>query len=204
MLSEARTGRLGRSLEQRLPQLRNKLVLPEKEPMAALLAFVTGYVESVPDCLLLVTAVSKHMGFYDYAAPLLDMAEDYFLHPPAYLPSDDGLEGLLDEAFLTHRLLEEVNDHHIRHLQRPLLPVDMTEANVIVHHLLGDALANELDKKVHDTATKLLAREYLWARVRVLPAGTETSGQLFKYDKLSWSSRQIRLRLACEASQEPV
>jgi hypothetical protein len=200
VLAEARSGRLGRSLEQRLPELRNKLVLPEKDPVAGLLAFITGYVESVPDCLLLVTAVSKHMGFYDYAAPLLDMAEDYFLNPPADLPADEGLGGLLDEAFLAHRLLEEVNDHHIRHLQRPLLPVDMTEANVIVHHLLGDTLANQLDQKVHETATKLLEREYVWARVRVLPASSAPSGQLFKYDKLSWSSRQIRLRLASEAS----
>jgi hypothetical protein len=200
VLAEARTGRLSHSLEQRLPELRSKLVLPEKDPVTGLLAFITGYVESVPDCLLLVTAVSKHMGFYDYAAPLLDVAEDYFLHPPPDLPSDDGLGGLLDEAFLAHRLLEEVNDHHIRHLHRPMLPVDMTEANVIIHHLLGDDLANQLDQKVHETATKLLEREYVWARVRVLPASSEPSGQLFKYDKLSWSSRQIRLRLACEAS----
>ena len=58
------------------------------------------------------------MGFYDYAAPFLDTAEDYFLNPPQHLPADGGLEALLDEAFLAHRLLEEVNDHHIRHLQR--------------------------------------------------------------------------------------
>ena len=199
VLAEARTGQLGRSLEERLPELNNKLVLPEADPVAGLLAFITGYIESVPDCLLLVTAVSKHMGFYDYAAPLLDMAEEYFLHPPADLPFEGGLEGLLDEAFLAHRLLEEVNDHHIRHLKRPLLPVDMTEANVIVHHLLGDELANQLDQKVHETATNLLEREYVWARVRVLPASNTPSGQLFRYDKLSWSSRQIRLRLACEA-----
>jgi hypothetical protein len=140
------------------------------------------------------------MGFYDYAAPFLDMAEDYFLHPPDDLP-DDGLGELLDEAFLAHRLLEEVNDHHIRHLQRPLLPVDMTEANVIVHHLLGDALANRLDQRVHDTAAKLLAREYVWERVRSLPASTASPPQLFKYDNLTWSARRIRLRLAGEASR---
>jgi hypothetical protein len=198
--AEAKTGQLGRRLEKQLPQLRNKLVLPEKEPVAELLQFITDYVESVPDCILLVTAVSKHMGFYDYAAPFLDMAEDYFLHPPEELAADDGLEALLDEAFLAHRLLEEVNDHHIRHLQRPLLPVDMTEANVIVHHLLGDALANELDQKVHNTAAQLLEREYVWARVRAHPVITAPVGQLFKHNPLSWSSRRIRLRLASKAS----
>lgn len=198
--AEARTGQLGRRLEEQLPQLRNKLVLPEKEPVAGLLQFITDYVESVPGCIQLVTAVSKDMGFYDYAAPFLDMAEDYFLHPPEDLPADGGLEALLDEAFLAHRLLEEVNDHHIRHMQRPLLPVDMTEANVIVHHLLGDALANALDQKVHDTAAQLLEREHVWARVRALPAVTAPTGQLFKYDPQTWSSRRIRLRLASEAS----
>jgi len=197
--AEAGTGQLGRRLQQQLPQLRSKLVLPEKEPVAGLLQFITDYIESVPGCILLVTAVSKHMGFYDYAAPFLEMAEDYFLHPPQDLPVDDGLECLLDEAFLAHRLLEEVNDHHIRHLQRPLLPVDMTEANVIVHHLLGDDLANELDRKVHDTATLLLEREYVWARVRAHPEAIAPVGLLLKQDLLSWSSRRIRLRLASEA-----
>ena len=198
--TEAKTRHFGEHLQKHLPLLRDKLVLPEDDPVAGLLAFISEYVESVPDCILLVTAVSKHMGFYDYAAPFLEMAEDYFLHPPDDLPPDGGLEALLDEAFLAHRLLEEVNDHHIRHLQRPLLPIDMTEANVIVHHLLGDELANQLDQMVHDTAARLLEREYVWARVRAMPAGSAPATQLFKYTKVTWPSRRIRLRLASEAS----
>jgi len=198
--AEVKSGHFAERLKKQLPMLRDKLVLPDDDPVEGLLAFIREYVESVPDCILLVTAVSKHMGFYDYAAPFLDMAEDYFLNPPGDLPADSGLEALLDEAFLAHRLLEEVNDHHIRHLQRPLLPVDMTEANVIVHHLLGDELANQLDQKVHATAAKLLVREYVWARVRAMPSGGAPAAQLFKYNKVTWSSRQIRLRLASEAS----
>lgn len=197
--AEAEHGQLGRRLEKELPQLRNKLVLPENEPVNGLLRFITDYIESVPGCMQLVTAVSKQMGFYDYAAPFLDMAQDYFLHPPPELPADSGLEGLLDEAFLAHRLLEEVNDHHIRHLQRPLLPVDMTEANVIVHHLLGDALANALDQKVHQTAAQLLGREYLWTRVGAKLEGSAPMGMALKQNPLNGSSRRIRLRLAGEA-----
>ncbi|MBP6701479.1 MAG: hypothetical protein KA135_09530 [Halioglobus sp.] len=197
--AEAEHGQLGRRLEKELPQLRNKLVLPENEPVNGLLRFITDYIESVPGCMQLVTAVSKQMGFYDYAAPFLDMAQDYFLHPPPELHADSGLEGLLDEAFLAHRLLEEVNDHHIRHLQRPLLPVDMTEANVIVHHLLGDALANALDQKVHQTAAQLLGREYLWTRVGAKLEGSAPMGIALKQNPLNGSSRRIRLRLAGEA-----
>lgn len=197
--AEAENGRLRRHLEQQLPLLRSKLVLPEQEPVVALLRFITDYIASVPGCLQLVTAVSKQMGFYDYAAPFLDMAQDYFLHPPQELPSDNGLEGLLDEAFLAHRLLEEVNDHHIRHLRRPLLPVDMTEANVIVHHLLGDALANALDQKVQHTAAQLLGREYVWTRVHAQPESAAPMGIPLRHNPLSGPSHRIRLRLAGEA-----
>lgn len=192
---EGETHQLARRLQAQLPQLMDKLVLPEPEPMTGLLQFITDYVESVPGCLRLVKAVSQRIGFYEYAAPFLDTAEDYFLNPPIHLPADGGLEALLDEAFLAHRLLEEVNDHHIRHLQRPLLPVDMTEANIIVHHLLGDELANGLDRLVHETATRLLEREYLWDRVRAQPGSAPPASQMFTSNNLVESPKQIRLRL---------
>jgi hypothetical protein len=193
---ERETGQLRGRLEVQLPQLRESLVLPEENPVAALMAFVSDYVESVPGCLALVTAISKRLGFHDYAAPFLHMAEDYFLQPPEELPRDGGLEALLDEAFLAHRLLEEVNDHHIRHLQRPLLPLDMTEANTIVHHLLGDAFATRLEQLVQFTAAQLLEREHVWEKVRSLP-GTEAAMQpLVSSKNLAGSPRQIRLRLA--------
>ena len=193
---ESDSGQLSKRLQQELPQLQRKLVLPEQEPVAALMAFITDYVESVPGCLSLVTAVSKRLGFHDYAAPFLHMAEDYFLKPPEELPTDDGLEALLDEAFLAHRLLEEVNDHHIRHVQRPLLPVDMTEANIIVHHLLGDEFATRLEQLVQFTAMQLLEREHVWERVRALPGAEEATTPVLTSSNLAGSPQQIRLRLA--------
>ena len=194
--SESETGRLRQRLDDRIPQLRESLLLPEDSPVDALMAFITDYVESVPGCLSLVTAVSKRLGFHDYAAPFLHMAEDYFLQPPEELPKDGGLEALLDEAFLAHRLLEEVNDHHIRHLQRPLLPLDMTEANIIVHHLLGDAFATRLEQLVQFTASQLLEREHVWERVRSLPGTEAASTPVVSTGNLAGSPQQIRLRLA--------
>jgi hypothetical protein len=194
--NERRTALLAGRLERELPALRKKLVLPEDEPVAALMSFVSNYVESVPGCLSLVAAVSKRLGFYDYAAPFLNMAEDFFLQPPDELPGDGGLEALLDESFLAHRLLEEVNDHHIRHLQRPLLPVDMTEANIIVYHLLGDELAMRMEQLVQYAAQQLLTREYVWERVRSLPGTEAAMPTVMSSANLTGSSRQIRLRLA--------
>lgn len=193
---ERESGRLRACIERQLPQLRRKLLLPEKEPVDALMSFISGYVESVPSCLRLVTAVSKRLGFFDYAAPFLHLAEDYFLQPPDDLPQDGGLEALLDESFLAHRLLEEVNDHHIRHLQRPLLPLDMTEANIIVHHLLGDEFATRLEQLVQFTAAGLLHREHIWEHVRSLPGTRETTPPLVSTESLTDQGQKIRLRLA--------
>jgi len=194
--AEQATHQLRSRLEMQLPQLRQKLLLPDNDPVAALMTFITGYVESVPSCLALVTSLSKRLGFFDYAAPFLRMAEDYFLQPPDQLPQDGGLEALLDEAFLTHRLLEEVNDHHIRHLQRPLLPLDMTEANIIVHHLLGDEFATQLEQLVQFTAAQLLDKEYIWQRVRDLPGSQEADFPVVSTTDIVGAERKIRLRLA--------
>ena len=97
---EAQSGDMERALHARLPQLRKKLLLPEDRPVAALMTFITSYIRSVPAGLRLVAAVSKRQGFYEYAAPFLELAQDYFLQPPDELPAASALEALLDEAFL--------------------------------------------------------------------------------------------------------
>ena len=193
---EADSGQLRSKLESRLPELREKLILAGDAPVDAMLEFITGYVESVPGSISLVSAVSKRMGFHDYAAPFLHMAEDYFLQPPADVPRENGLEPLLDEAFLAHRLLEEVNDQHIRHLQQPLLPLDLTEANIIVHHLLGDALAVKLEQLVDFTTSQIFHKQYVWERVRSLPGGAQAPDTLFSTRNLTRSPGTIKLRLA--------
>ncbi len=191
---EEQGGLFRQKLAGELPELQRKLVLPQDAPVEALIDFVRDYAGSVPGSISLVTAVSKRFGFHDYAAPFLELAEDYFLHPPEVLPHG-GLEALLDEAFLAHRLLEEVNDHHIRHLQRPLLPVDMTEANLIVHYLLGDVFASRLEQLVQLTASQLLAREHVWDRVRALPGIEHAAVARISSDTFTTGPRRVRLRL---------
>ncbi len=192
---ERQTRMLRHKLQAKLPELREKLVLQGDEPLDAVMEFITGYIESVPGSISLVTAVSKRLGFHDYAAPFLAMAEDYFVHPPDDVPDAVGLEPLLDEAFLAHRLLEEVNDQHIRHLQLPLLPLDMTEANIIVHHLLGDTLAVRLEQLVAFTASRIFHKEYVWERVRDMPGAAPAPDLVITTETLTRAPGSIRLRL---------
>ena len=80
-------------------------------------------------------------------------------HMPS-LPSDhQGLLALLDEAYLAHRLLEEVNDRYLAHGGGQLVPLDTTRASLIVHHLLGEPFANELDALVQVTVDGLVPAE---------------------------------------------
>ena len=85
-----------------------------------------------------------------------EIAEHFFLQPPALLQGHEGLDGLLDEAYLAHRLVEEVNDLYIKHFGQPLIPVDITVANVIAHQLIGEAFANQLDEAVHHAVDEML------------------------------------------------
>ena len=66
------------------------------------------------------------------------------------------VDALLDEAYLAHRLVEEVNDRYITHLGQPLIPLDTTVANVIAHQLIGEPFANQLDEAVHHAVDELL------------------------------------------------
>lgn len=191
ILQEEESSLLRARLSRQLPRLRKRLILPENEPISALIGFIAAYIESVPGSISLVTAVSKQLGFHRYVAPFLHMAEDYFIQPPDDIDTDSGLEALLDEAFLAHRLLEEVNDYHIGHLGQPLLPVDMTQANIIVHHLLGEPLANRLENLVQYASSQLLSRAGIWKST--LQEIGSTKVWVFE-NMLSDTEHQIQLR----------
>jgi hypothetical protein len=145
-----------------LPFLGVQLRLPATGAAEALVKFVEQYIDYVPDFIESVSQLSKQRGVEQSVAPFLHMAEDFFLAPPESLGENPGLKGLLDEAFLAQRLIEEVNDRHIRFRRMPLLPVDMTRANIIVHHLIGDARANRLDELVEQSALLLVDQQHLF------------------------------------------
>jgi hypothetical protein len=72
----------------------------------------------------------------------------------------------------------------------------MTEANIIVHHLLGDSFATRLEHLVQFTAGQLLEREHVWDQVRSLPGTERSLKPMVSSNNLAGSPQQIRLRLA--------
>jgi len=156
---DAKSGLLTRHLAPRLPHLHSAIQLPESDRNAVMTRFVSAYIDQVPDLLDAAHAVAREAGIESQIEPVLKIAEQFFVQPPSLLDGHEGLEGLLDEAYLAHRLVEEVNDLYIKHFQQPLIPLDMTVANVIAHQLGGEAFANQLDEAVHHAVDELLDDE---------------------------------------------
>ena len=153
---EASTGQLASQMQAHLGQLHPSIRLPNEDTHGVLQRFVSAYIEQVPELLQAAHEVSLEAGIEAQIKPVLKVAEQFFLQPPALMAGHEGLEGLLDEAYLAHRLVEEVNDRYIAHLGAPLIPLDTTVANLIAHQLIGEAFANQLDEAVHHAVDGML------------------------------------------------
>ena len=97
-------------LEKRAQYLHEAIKLPDDHAADLLADFVVRYIEQVPNFIEAITSIAQEAGIYDGVSPLLNIACDYFLSPPDIVNGHSHLETLLDEAYLAHRLLEEVND----------------------------------------------------------------------------------------------
>jgi len=161
VIDQAKTGQnasqdLTKLLAKRVDQLHDAIKLPHQAAENFLAEFVIRYIGQVPEFIEAISGISKEAGIFDGVLPLLNIASDYFLSPPDIVHPDFNIEALLDEAYLAHRLLEEVNDRFIGYCGIPLAPMDMTRANLIAHEIIGEPYANELDQAVLFSAELLL------------------------------------------------
>jgi hypothetical protein len=153
---EASSYQLQKQLGAQLERLHPSIRLPDTDTLGVLTRFVSAYIEQVPDVLEAANQVAREAGIEAQIKPVLKIAEQFFLQPPALITGHHGLDGLLDEAYLAHRLVEEVNDRYIAHLGQPLIPLDTTVANLIAHQLIGEPFANQLDEAVHHAVDGML------------------------------------------------
>lgn len=146
---EAQSGSLLTYLEAIAPRLHQAIQLPANEPASALLAFVTRYVEHVPDFLEALEQLMQQAKIYPHGRAILEIAAEFFLQPPVVAQQHRGLQALIGEAYLAHRLMEEVNDRVLMSCGVPLTPMDMTLSNIVIHDIIGENYANQLDLAVH-------------------------------------------------------
>lgn len=68
----------------------------------------------------------------------------------------NGLIGMLDKIYFSHRLVEELHDFMMCKVANPLLTWDMTMSNLIVHELMGHRYSSHLDQTVIELSQKLV------------------------------------------------
>ncbi len=153
------TGQLHQVLQQRLETVERIVQLPELEALERLYEFVIRYIEQVPQMLEDLHQGAVEAGLLNYVSPILEVVEGFFMAPPEELNKESGLAALMDEAFLAHRLFEEVNDTYIMRVGQPMIPFDMTMSNVIIHSLIGEPFANELEQVVMVAAKGIFGEE---------------------------------------------
>ncbi|MGS2723470.1 hypothetical protein ACVBEJ_06965 [Porticoccus sp. GXU_MW_L64] len=160
---EEQTGQLSQFLQGRIDGLHHSIQLPVKNSVPALLNFVIRYIEHVPEFIEAVSDIARKAGIEPSVEPVIRVACEFFLSPPGvmeqWLAEQNSLLALMDEAYLSHRLIEEVNDRYMTHLGAPLVPMDMTRSNLIVHHLIGEEFANQLDNAVEGAVNELQHRD---------------------------------------------
>jgi hypothetical protein len=147
-------------LQKRRPFLHSSIILPENsvEPLAD---FVERYISHVPDFIDAIEQIIQEAKIEQEVKPIISVAANYFLSPPDLINENRQLVALLNEAYLAHRLLEEVNDRFMAKSGVPLTPMDNTTANLIAHELIGEPFANLLDQTVLFSAELLLNEQKL-------------------------------------------
>ncbi|MCQ3829916.1 hypothetical protein [Microbulbifer elongatus] len=150
--AEQARSRFRRSLHDTLPNLHRSIHLPQRDAPLHITCFVIRYIQVIPSWL----ARLEHLcdaGGLDFH-PVRDLILHSFSEIPERQPQEHGLGSILDEAYLTHRIMEEINDTLQPVCGTPLLPMDPMVANLVVRELLGETLACQLD----DLAEVLLQR----------------------------------------------
>lgn len=155
---EQQTGDLKSLLTQQLPSLHAAIKLPNHNSVEALHTFIVDYIKHVPQFIEAINGMAQDANIDEPASYVLEIASNFFLDPPQLMEAHTGMQALMDESYLAHRLIEEVNDRFIAMCGQPLAPMDMTRSNLIIHYLIGEPFANELDSAVQYSVDLIMAR----------------------------------------------
>jgi uncharacterized membrane protein YkvA (DUF1232 family) len=84
--------------------------------------FVSEYIEHAPALMKRIEEAAASSGAQHDVQPILDATENYFLAPDDVIPDHLGLVGLVDDAYLTHSLMQAISDRYKAQSGKSLLP----------------------------------------------------------------------------------
>ncbi|MBV1871702.1 MAG: hypothetical protein KUG83_04070 [Gammaproteobacteria bacterium] len=148
---------LARHLQKVTAGLHSTVMISNKNNSTdALIRFIIKYIEHAPKFLSVMAKVSAEANMRGLTLPLIKVSEEFFLNPPEILGNEKNLERLMESSYLTHRMIEEVNDRFLASRGKVLIPVDMITANLIIHNLIGEPFSNQLDAFCFELAKEIV------------------------------------------------
>lgn len=127
---------LERFIRQRLPEATDSEIHEVAE-------VATEIIESVPLFLARAAQEADDRKLTVVVQPLLDQAEEYFLRPVDLIPEmTQGLAGLLDDAYLVLRVLQ-----NLERGPEPFLDWDLDYPTAFIRRLVGERVGRELDMR---------------------------------------------------------
>lgn len=154
---------LSKRIELRKHDIARIIALPETGATESLLQYVIDYIRYLPTLLKDLGDAGEQTGMSAVTTPVIAAACEFLLAPPAELEKETGLIALMDEAYLAFRLLEEVNESCLHRIGQPLIPLDMCLSNIIIHTLIDEPFANQLDAMVELRVERLFEKRTEYA-----------------------------------------
>ncbi|WP_237059875.1 hypothetical protein [Microbulbifer sediminum] len=154
VMREREQGEFRRSVYQQLPGLHRSVQLPEGDSALHLTCFAIRYVRSVPPWLhqLQHQLVAADIDF----SPVQAMIDRCLARMSGESGERPRLQALVPEAYLSHRVMEEINDRLQPLCGTPLLPMDPMLANLVIRGLL-----DEKDCESMDSASNRLGHAFM-------------------------------------------
>jgi len=152
---EARSGTFFRQMKAVRLRLPSSVVVDCHQPPNCLFRFAVEYIEMAPRLIECVDACAAEAGCKSLFEPFTDAAIRYFTQPSAQLLRYEGLDGLLIRAYQCHRLMEEMHDNNRSIRASELFDLEAVRANLLVHQMIGEPFANELDEAIALTVLKI-------------------------------------------------
>ncbi|MGK0184121.1 MAG: fructose-1,6-bisphosphatase [Halioglobus sp.] len=126
----------------------------EEEDIDELVSFIQLYVQHSVAVILSVIEKAEEEGVRETIVPIIDLIKQYFAFKNDVISDDLGLYGLVDDAYLTHCLLAEVDRGYTEETGQAFLNVDMTMANEFIAALIGSPRIQFLDNMVSDAFSR--------------------------------------------------
>jgi uncharacterized membrane protein YkvA (DUF1232 family) len=120
-----------------------------------------NYVESTVWLLAEVDGITTQLGLQSSAGPVLQTAAAYFLSPDDMIPDQQGLYGLLDDAYLAVRFMARLSEVYAAQSGVPLFDVSLDSKSPTIRQLIGEPLATQLDSAVEQGVTQALSQAAL-------------------------------------------